>query len=69
VLVQTALHQNSSDPRKAFDFLFHSMDSVVAFGRTAKFDYLTMLGKLGLAGQRQLFLFAGDNYNLPVAQG
>jgi hypothetical protein len=25
------------------------MDAVASFGRTAKFDYLTMLGKLGLA--------------------
>ena len=32
-----------------FDYLYHSMDSVKQFGRTAKFDYLTMVGKLGLA--------------------
>jgi hypothetical protein len=47
MLMQAALQQNRADPRKAFDFLFYSMDAVVAFGRTAKFDYLTMLGKLG----------------------
>ena len=32
-----------------FDTLYHSMNSVYRFGRTAKFDYLCMLGKLGLA--------------------
>ena len=37
------------DPRIAFDSLFHSMNSVTSFGRTARFDYLTMIGKLGLA--------------------
>ena len=37
------------DPRKAFSILYRSMSSVARFGRTAKFDYLTMIGKLGLA--------------------
>lgn len=32
-----------------FAALYASMDSVIRFGRTARFDYLTMLGKLGLA--------------------
>lgn len=37
------------DPKKLFDNLYHSMCSgVFHFGRTATFDYLTMLGKLGL---------------------
>ncbi len=35
-------------PAKMFDYLFHSMACVASFGRTARFDYLTMLGKLGL---------------------
>ena len=38
--------QNS---KKAFDLLYDSMHAVSSFGRTAKFDYLTMVGKLGLA--------------------
>jgi len=38
-----------SDPTVMFDYLYHSMDAVARFGRTAKFDYLTMLGKLQLA--------------------
>jgi hypothetical protein len=36
--------------RKAtFDYLYRSMDAVASFGRTARFDYLTMVGKVGLA--------------------
>lgn len=38
-----------NDPRLAFDHLFQSMSAVSSFGRTAKFDYLTMIGKLRLA--------------------
>ena len=38
-----------ADPNALFDFLYHSMAEVQSFGRTARFDYLTMLGKLGLA--------------------
>jgi hypothetical protein len=37
------------DPRAVFDFLYKSMDSVMGFGRLGKFDFLTMLAKLGLA--------------------
>ena len=48
-LVNEALRLTSGDRRKTFDYLFHSMEAVRRFGRTAKFDYLAMLGKLGLA--------------------
>ena len=48
-LVDTALQENNGDPRLAFDCLFRSMNDVIRFGRLARFDYLTMLGKLGLA--------------------
>ena len=37
------------EPRLAFDYLYHSMNAVSSFGRTARFDYLTMVGKLKLA--------------------
>ncbi|MBK7538332.1 MAG: hypothetical protein IPI49_23805 [Myxococcales bacterium] len=36
-------------PGLLFDALYRSMDAVHRFGRTAKFDFLTMIGKLGLA--------------------
>lgn len=42
---QAAVGQN---PEEAFDFLFKNMP-VYRFGRLGKFDFLTMLGKLGLA--------------------
>jgi hypothetical protein len=50
LLVQNAQTRGGNDPRRTFDHLYRSMDAVVSFGRMAKFDYLTMLGKLGLAG-------------------
>ena len=37
-----------SDPKALFDYLYQSMADVQSFGRTARFDYLTMVGKLGL---------------------
>jgi len=45
------------DQRAAFDTLFESMDPVFRFGRVARFDYLTMLGRLHLAS-----LLAGKCY-------
>jgi Alpha-glutamyl/putrescinyl thymine pyrophosphorylase clade 3 len=44
-----ALDQCAGNPQKAFDFLYNSMSAVRRFGRLAKFDYLTMTAKLGLA--------------------
>jgi hypothetical protein len=49
VMISNALSSQNGDPRKAFDHLYWSMKAVKRFGRTARFDYLTMLGKLGLA--------------------
>lgn len=36
------------DPMILFAYMYKEMNNVVSFGRTARFDYLTMLGKLGL---------------------
>ncbi|WP_183020936.1 hypothetical protein [Delftia sp. UME58] len=44
--IQAQAHNN---PRRAFALLYDSMDSVMSFGRTGRFDYLTMLAKVGLA--------------------
>jgi hypothetical protein len=38
---------NGQDPRRTFEALYTSMD-VSRFGRTARFDYLTMMGKIGI---------------------
>jgi len=48
-LMEQAGRESDGDPRKAFDALYRSMNPVARFGRTARFDYLTMIGKLGLA--------------------
>ena len=48
-LFSRAVEESRGDSRVAFDHLFHSMNAVVRFGRTARFDYLAMVGKLGLA--------------------
>lgn len=43
------LTQGTANPFEAFDRLYHSMGDVLSFGRTARFDYLTLVGNLGLA--------------------
>ena len=48
-MVHAAVARASGDRRESFRFLYQEMDAVVGFGRTARFDYLTMLGKLALA--------------------
>ncbi len=45
-----AIHRSSGqDPRIVFDVLYAQMVQVKRFGRLAKFDFLTLLGKLGIA--------------------
>jgi hypothetical protein len=48
-LFQAVAAAARQDRRRTFDDLYRSMSSVASFGRTARFDYLTMIGKLGLA--------------------
>jgi len=45
----TALSATQNNPEEAFNWLYNSMTAVSSFGRTARFDYLTMIGKIGLA--------------------
>lgn len=47
-LMSEALQRSDGDARRAFDDIYRSM-TVARFGRTARFDYLTMVGKLGLS--------------------
>lgn len=42
------VNRSPEDPRQIFDFLYGSMRQVYRFGRTARFDYLTSIGKLNL---------------------
>jgi hypothetical protein len=48
-LVEDAHRDAGQHPRAVFDYLYRSMKAVRRFGRLARFDYLTMVGKLGLA--------------------
>lgn len=48
-LIKNAIEHVGIDSKRLFGFLYKSMEDVISFGRTAKFDYLTMIGKLGLA--------------------
>jgi hypothetical protein len=48
-LLQDAIAEVGADRLALFDYLYQSLDSVTRFGRMAKFDFLTMLGKLQLA--------------------
>lgn len=48
-LVRTTHQQVGQNPTAVFDALYKGMKQVQRFGRLGKFDFLTMLGKLGLA--------------------
>ncbi|WP_458762829.1 alpha-glutamyl/putrescinyl thymine pyrophosphorylase clade 3 protein [Cupriavidus basilensis] len=48
--INDAMAKAGNDPKAAFDRLYKDMfANVYRFGRTGAFDYLTMVGKLGLA--------------------
>jgi hypothetical protein len=47
--LQSSIQTAGSDSCALFAHMYESMKVVASFGRTARFDYLTMLGKLGLA--------------------
>jgi hypothetical protein len=49
LLIQEAYQASRGNPKAAFDYLYHAMGAVTSFGRTGRFDFLTMVGKLGLA--------------------
>lgn len=48
-LLMNTQQQAGTLPADMFDWLFNSMDIITRYGRLAKFDHLTMLGKLKLA--------------------
>lgn len=80
----SAANAGSDNRRLAFDLLYRSMRAVWRFGRLARFDYLSMLGKLDLApiepgstymsgatgpAKGARLLFAGDpDADLPARQ-
>jgi len=48
-LFRETLESVQGDSIATFERLYQSMETVISFGRTAIFDYLTMIGKLRLA--------------------
>ncbi len=48
-LINTMQAKTGVSPHVLFDALYKSMDAVFQFGRVGRFDYLSMVGKLGLA--------------------
>lgn len=56
-LIDSAIAGAEDDPYLAFDTLYRSMSAVASFGRLARFDYLSMLGKLRVASIK-----AGSTY-------
>ncbi|MFT0892974.1 hypothetical protein [Pseudochelatococcus sp. G4_1912] len=44
-----AVHEAGNNPTIIFDHLYHKMNSVVTFGRLARFDYLALIGRYGIA--------------------
>jgi hypothetical protein len=48
-MIRSIHKSKGQNPTVVFDELYRSMDSVKRFGRLGRFDFLTMLGKLGIA--------------------
>ena len=47
-LIDDATQVANGDAKRIFRYLYNSMNAVKSFGRMARFDYLTMIGKLNL---------------------
>ncbi|GBK97431.1 hypothetical protein VH1709_contig00008-0276 [Vibrio harveyi] len=54
---EASTEKSTSNPAILFDTLYRSMKSVISFGRTAKFDYLTMLAKFDIVDIDPLTLY------------
>jgi len=66
-LVRETHRQVGQEPTEVFDALYVSMRSVRRFGRLAKFDFLTLLGKLGIAPIIPGSAYIGDNATGPFS--
>lgn len=49
LLIQETHDATKGNPKAAFHHLYNQMGQVTSFGRTGRFDFLTMIGKLALA--------------------
>lgn len=57
--LEASAQLETCNPHVLFDNLYRSMKSVLSFGRTAKFDYLTMLAKFNIVDIDPLTLYLG----------
>lgn len=64
-LVQATHKRVGQNPTEVFDALYWDMRKVHRFGRLAKFDFLTLLGKLGIAPIAPGSAYIGDNATGP----
>jgi len=65
-LVRAAHHRFGQNPVEIFDALYEGMGGVRRFGRLAKFDFLTHLGKLGIAPIAPGSAYVRDNATGPL---
>ncbi|MDJ1497630.1 hypothetical protein QNI19_32120 [Cytophagaceae bacterium DM2B3-1] len=65
-MIEKAKSRVENDPKKLFAHLYKSMKEVIRFGRTAKFDYLTMIGKIGLVDLVPDSTYLNDNATGPL---
>ncbi len=56
-LISRAYQYSGDNPRISFNYLYNSMGMVKRFGRTARFDYLTMISNIGLANLEPGFAY------------
>jgi hypothetical protein len=64
-LVRAAHRRVGQNPTAVFDALYKEMRQVHRFGRLAKFDFLTLLGKLGIAPIQPGSAYIRDNATGP----
>ena len=65
-MIRDIHRQVGQNPREVFDQLYKNMNKVTRFGRLAKFDYLTMLGKLGIFPIEPGSAYLKDNATGPI---
>jgi hypothetical protein len=60
-MIREAHRVVGQNPRDTFHYLYRSMATVRRFGRLARFDYLAMLGKLGIAPVDPASAYLGES--------
>lgn len=66
-LVRGAHRVVGQNPKETFGYIYNSMRPVKQFGRLGRFDFLTMIGKLGIAPVEPDSAYLKDNATGPLA--